>query len=93
MSARTVPESDEVAAHQYRLAQARRVIYFADEHHVSPDDAQELRPDMFRRECLGDSGQLRPSYSLGDEVFEQRVAELLARVSGIQIKPGEEVAP
>jgi hypothetical protein len=39
----TVPEPDEVAAHQYRLAQANRFLRFCRENGVDPEDVRSGR--------------------------------------------------
>ena len=57
MTARTAPESDEVAGHQYRLAQARRVIRLCGELGVC--DPEDLTPEAVASVC-DERGKIKP---------------------------------
>ena len=57
MTARTVPGSDEVAGHQWRLAQARRLIRLCAEVGVSA--IEDLTPEAIANVC-DETGKIKP---------------------------------
>lgn len=54
------PESDEVAAHQYRLAQANRVIRFAESHGMDGAEVLAGRVDLDLDPICDENGKIVP---------------------------------
>jgi hypothetical protein len=55
-----IPESNEVSAHQYRLAQTNRLRRFCDQCGVSADDVLAGRVDLDLDPICGPDGKIQP---------------------------------
>jgi len=89
----TIPESNEVAGHQYRLAQANRFIRHCAELGVNPSDVMEGRVEIDLGPIRGEDGKIKPEPIDLDEVPDTVDAELelmlsKAAIALIESTPG-----
>jgi hypothetical protein len=56
----SAPESDEVAAHQYRLAQANRLLRFCRDNGVDPADVMNGQVQLDLDPICGVNGKITP---------------------------------